>query len=362
MLRDLIVLGVSSTAGSRTRAKRYRLFNEIPALRERDILGDLEYEAVIVDHLMKPSGNRPGFDEFRARSLAVTIMGIARSALTTWAHDPIVRSDGRRGAGPRRTHVSFARDGAVVIRGALSPSQVALAAAGIEAVLADPSPLALTASSPDDPGRFVEDFRNWQRIDAISELALDPALGALAAELMGSATARFFHDHVLVKEPGTRQRTPWHQDLPYFNVAGTQNVSFWIPVDPVPIDGSLEFVGGSHLGPWCTPRTFMDQVARWFPDGQLAELPDIEADRSAFPILTWDLEPGDLVAFHMLTIHGAPGFVGPGRRRVLSLRYLGDDMVHAPRPWRTSPPFPELDGFPAGVALDHPLFPLVHRT
>jgi hypothetical protein len=46
---------------------------------------------------------------------------------------------------------------------------------------------------------------------------------------------------------------------------------------------------------------------------------------------------------------------------VLSVRFLGDDMVHAPRPWATSPPFPGLDAeLPAGSPMDHPLFPLLH--
>lgn len=254
----------------------------------------------------------------------------------------------------------YAEHGAVVVRGALDPDQIASAAAGIEHVLEHPSPLAIAASRPDDPGRFVEDFRRWQSVPEIGSVALDERLGGLAASLMASATARLYHDHILVKEADTRQRTPWHQDLPYFNVDGFQNVSFWIPVDPVPADASLEFIAGSHRGPWCTPRTFMDHAAKWFPDGTLAELPDIEARRDAYPILSWALEPGDLVAFHMLTIHAAPGFPGPGRRRVLSIRYLGDDAVHAPRPWRTSPPFPELAGqLPDGAPLDHSLFPIL---
>jgi len=88
LLRSLIVLGVSATSGSRIRAKRYRLFNDIEALRHRDVLGDLAYERVIVDHLVARSSGRSATDEFRARALAVTAMGIARSALTTWAHDP----------------------------------------------------------------------------------------------------------------------------------------------------------------------------------------------------------------------------------------------------------------------------------
>ena len=68
---------------------------------------------------------------------------------------------------------------------------------------------------------------------------------------------------ILVKEPNTRQRTPWHQDQPYYNIEGSQNVSMWIPVDPVAREATLEFVAGSHLGPWLMPRTFMDQQAKW---------------------------------------------------------------------------------------------------
>jgi hypothetical protein len=66
------------------------------------------------------------------------------------------------------------------------------------------------------------------------------------------------------------------------------------------------------------------------------------------------------VFFHMLTLHAAGG-VGPNRRRrVLSVRFLGDDMVHAPRPWDTSPPFPGLaDELPPGAPMDHPLFPVL---
>ena len=37
----------------------------------------------------------------------------------------------------------------------------------------------------------------------------------------------------------------------------------------------------------------------------------------------------------------------------------GDDMVFAPREWKTSPPFPELDRLEAGAPLDHPLFPVI---
>jgi len=254
----------------------------------------------------------------------------------------------------------FQRDGAVCIRQLLTADELALLRDGIEANLAAPSPRAKVASRPDDPGRFFEDFCNWQDIDAFRRFIFEAPLAQLAQRLMGSNTVRLYHDHLLVKEPGTRQRTPWHQDQPYYNIEGEQNVSMWIPVDPVSRAATLEFVAGSHKGPWLMPRTFMDNHAKWFPEGSLEDLPDIEGARERFPIVGWNIEPGDFVCFHMLTLHAAAGVEGPNRRRVFSVRFLGDDIRHAPRSWKTSPDFPGLaERLPAGAPMDDPLFPLL---
>jgi ectoine hydroxylase-related dioxygenase (phytanoyl-CoA dioxygenase family) len=257
---------------------------------------------------------------------------------------------------------AFQRDGAVVVRGLASADQLAELERGIERVLADPSDRFLVASPDTDTGRFVEDFCNWQRIAEFERFIRTSRAAEVAAALMRSTTVRLFHDHTLVKEPGTRQRTPWHQDQPYYNVDGTQNCSMWLPVDPVPRSSTLEFVAGSHRGPWLMPRTFVDDQARWFPEGSLQELPDVEGDLGRDPdshrILGWALEPGDAVFFHMLELHAAGGVDGPHRRRAFSVRFLGDDAVHAPREWRTSPDFPGLaEELPAGAPMDHPLFP-----
>ena len=255
---------------------------------------------------------------------------------------------------------AYARDGAVVLRGVLNADELRTLEAGIEHNLLHLSPLAMVASEPDDPGRFVEDFCTWQSNPAYQRILRESALPHLAAQLMQSQAVRLYHDHLLVKEAGTRQPTPWHQDQPYYNVGGVQNVSFWIPVDPVPLASTLRFVAGSHAGTWYMPRTFRDQQAKWFPEGALAELPPIDAEPSTYRQLGWALEPGDCVAFHMLSLHASSG-TGPGaRRRVFSARYLGDDATHAPRRWRTSPPFPGLEAvLPDGASMEHPLFPTV---
>jgi ectoine hydroxylase-related dioxygenase (phytanoyl-CoA dioxygenase family) len=143
-------------------------------------------------------------------------------------------------------------------------------------------------------------------------------------------------------------------------VSGRQNVSFWIPVDPVSLESSLRFVAGSHAGTWYMPRSFRDNQAKWFADGTLAELPNIDGHPDTHRQLAWSLQPGDAVAFHMLTLHASGGVGLAQRRRVFSARYMGDDARHAVRPWRTSPPF---EGLPERLAdqavMDDPLFPRV---
>jgi ectoine hydroxylase-related dioxygenase (phytanoyl-CoA dioxygenase family) len=253
---------------------------------------------------------------------------------------------------------AFQADGAVVLRRLLEPHEVELLRAGIDENLAHPSGRAKVASGGDDPGFFLEDFCCWQENECYRRLIFESALGETGARLMQSRAARLYHDHMLTKEPGTRQATPWHQDQPYYNISGRQNCSFWIPVDPVSRESTLEFVAGSHRGPWLMPRSFLDAQARWFPEGSLADLPDIDSQRDRYRVLGWELEPGDAVCFHMLTLHASAG-VGPGRRRrVFSVRLIGDDIRHAPRRWPTSPDFPGLSReLTAGAPMAHPLFP-----
>jgi ectoine hydroxylase-related dioxygenase (phytanoyl-CoA dioxygenase family) len=258
---------------------------------------------------------------------------------------------------------AFKRDGAIVIRGLFSAAEMALLERGIERNMATPSDLAIVASKPQDPGYFLEDFCNWQRIEEYRRFVFESPAAQAAGALMGSRQVRLYHDHLLVKEPKTVAETPWHQDQPYYNIDGNMNCSMWLPVDAVKEQSTLRFVAGSHLGGWLMPRSFMSNEAKWFPEGTLKDLPDIDGDPIKYRTLAWALEPGDALFFHMLTLHGAGGVGGGQRRRVLSVRFMGDDIVHAPRPWRTSPPFPGLaERLPAGAAMEQPEFPILWKA
>lgn len=173
---------------------------------------------------------------------------------------------------------AFEADGVVVLRGVFR-DWIDTLARGVDAVLAAPSPLERSYQPTDGSAPFFQDFCNWQRIPEFRAFIHESPAGALVAALTRSKSARFFHDHILIKWPGTSTVTPWHQDAPYYCVDGTRSVSFWTPLDPVPAATALQCVAGSHR--WSSvgfrPQRF--DGSPLFADDDFDATPDIEAER-----------------------------------------------------------------------------------
>ena len=185
------------------------------------------------------------------------------------------------------------------------------------------------------------------------ELARDPALIDMVAQLIGEDVI-LWGCQIFCKPGGDGLETPWHQDGPYYFVEGRQTVSFWSPVDPV-TDASLRCVAGSHLWPReVLPTRWLAETA-FYPDPE-KYLPVPDPDAEGMTVLEWEMEPGDAVAFHFRTLHGARGNLATARRRAFSLRLVGDDARYVERPGRTSPPYPG-HGMVAGQTLREDWFP-----
>ncbi len=250
----------------------------------------------------------------------------------------------------------FQRHGATCIRGAFA-DWVDVIAAGIDRNMAHPGEYA--SENAVTEGRFFDDYCNWTRIPEFERVVRESPAAGIAAKAMRSERAQFFHDHVLVKESGTPKPTPWHQDGPYYFVEGQQTVSFWIPIDPVDT-ASLRLIAGSHL--WdkpVRPVSWADDSDFYEGDHEWVEVPDPDGvDDGRFTILEWAMQPGDAVLFDYRTVHGARGNPKGGRRRALSLRWVGDDARYVERPGRTSPPFPG-HGMVGGQRLRDDWFPII---
>ena len=96
-----------------------------------------------------------------------------------------------------------------------------------------------------------------------------------------------FFDQLFVKEPGSeQQRTPWHQDIPYWPFLGRQIASVWVSATDLTVEeSSLEFLRGSHRwDKYFTPKAFTASGSKWAEANAGDELPDIEAAGPPVPL------------------------------------------------------------------------------
>lgn len=228
---------------------------------------------------------------------------------------------------------AFRDDGAVCLKDALSPATMALAREMFDWSLAHPGPGAAELPSK-GAGTFYQDLANPTALAAYEPLVRDTKVGDTVAILWDQPDVWFMYEQVFRKEGGATRRTPWHQDTPYLPVRGESLAVMWISFDPVGFEHALEFVPGSHRGPIYDGSRFdpEDDTEPLYGDATYPRLPDIEAERDRWPIISWATEPGDVLVFHPAALHGGGGTGASGRRRTLSLRFFGVDAVVAWRP------------------------------
>lgn len=168
-------------------------------------------------------------------------------------------------------------------------------------------------------------------------------LAETAARLLQSREIRLYNDHLFVKEAGKSVATDWHQDLPFWPFAGQQITAAWIALTPVRrAESAVHYVRGSHRsGRFYQPNALAMSDTQ-HPDFLAMEpCPNyFEAGRCADEdMLSWDMEPGDVLWHNGLTFHGAEANTSPNgaTRAGLTVRFLGDDVTWSPRPFFRAP-------------------------
>jgi ectoine hydroxylase-related dioxygenase (phytanoyl-CoA dioxygenase family) len=93
---------------------------------------------------------------------------------------------------------------------------------------------------------FLQVMNIWTKSPVVREFVFGKRLARLAAELMGTAGVRLYHDQALYKE-GRGGFTPWHADQYYWPLASTHSITAWIPLQATPLEmGPLAFAPRSH--------------------------------------------------------------------------------------------------------------------
>lgn len=228
-------------------------------------------------------------------------------------------------------------------------------------VRASGRPLLLDKVDRDRKGSFFLDTGVTARIKDFKRFAMRGAAPEIAAALLGGNTVRLYDDQIFVKEPNTSERTAFHQDSTYMEIEGDQCCVLWIPVDPVTTEnGGLVYVRRSHRdGRRYRPNVFISQAS--LPGSEGDELPDIEGHPGDFDLVSFDVEPGDVLVHHYHTVHGAGGNLSRYQvRRAATLRYAGDDIRTFARPWAPKRLHIKQQ-LPVGSPLSGDDFPVVWR-
>lgn len=194
-------------------------------------------------------------------------------------------------------------------------------------------PILLDDIGDQAPGSFFVDTGLSARLKDFRRFVMRGVAPEIAGYLMGSRTVRFFDDQIFVKEPGTPQRTAYHQDASYFEITGDQCCVLWIPVDPVTREnGGMVYVRGSHRhGKKYAANVFLSQAP--LPGSEGEDLTRIETHPEEYDLVHFDVEPGDVLVHHYLTVHGTGGNLSRYQvRRAASIRYAGDDIRFQHRP------------------------------
>ena len=231
---------------------------------------------------------------------------------------------------------TYHRDGVLLLPGMFDKDWIELLSKGLDANIEAPTRRSRIWYKDTSGRSMFYDHTAWQGIEEYRKFIFNSPAAQICGQLMRSTTINFFFDSVFVRSTGTQFETPWHQDEPYWSVEGYDACSIWMPLGPVKQKNALSFVPGSHrlktvfkqynfgdLNP--VRKKNVDQVD--FSDIAEQEFPDINADPKRFGVVSWDMQPGDCIAFNGRTMHGGSGKLDDDcELRVFTTKWVGDDV------------------------------------
>lgn len=209
---------------------------------------------------------------------------------------------------------SFHRDGFAVIHNFLDPSELAGLQSGLDRFLRDIAP------TVDRAHVMYEDSADPASLKQADCIHLEPTLDQwriggrvrqLAEFLIGPVVPQ--QGEFFDKPPHNNRPTPPHQDGFYFCLDPNIACTIWIPLDRADRDnGALSYVKGSHrLGVLPHRAT----AVLGFSQGLIPDPATLGES------VLCEVDPGDILVHHSLTVHSASGNTSPRHRRSIGYVY-----------------------------------------
>lgn len=162
-----------------------------------------------------------------------------------------------------------------------------------------------------------------------------------------------------LKAPRTTDHVSWHQDLTYWGLDGTDQVSAWVALSPITqANGCMRFVPGSHR------RTIEAHRDTFAEDNQLTRGQVLAVDIDESQAVPVTLAPGEISLHHGHLFHASGPNTTPAWRIGITMIYLAPSMrqvvakkdyarlVRGEDTYRhfECPPRPRFDFDPIGIA------------
>jgi len=265
----------------------------------------------------------------------------------------------------------YHRDGVVPLRGMFDKDWIELLNKGLDANYKSPTERSRIWDKNDAGHTMFYDTLAWREIEEYKKFIFDSPAAQICGQLMKTKAVHYFFDAVFVRSPGTKFETPWHQDEPYWSIEGYDACTLWMPLVPVKQKNCLSFVPGSHLFKSVfNQKNFGELTGN--PKDQVdfskvadQEFPDINADPERFAVVSWELQPGDCIAFNGRTMHGGSGKLDNDTNlKVFTTKWMGDDVRIKFRNYGMDPDFSSVmikKGLKSGDRPSTDMYPLVWK-
>lgn len=211
----------------------------------------------------------------------------------------------------------FQRDGHILLRGVASKDEIAAYRPVILQARDKYGAEAIPLAQRDTYGKaFLKGMNLWPHDEGVKKFVLARRFAKIAADLLGVAGVRVYHDQALLKE-AAGGLTPWHQDQHYWPLLTDNTITMWMPlVDATPEMGTMHFASGSHKNGYLGDLPISDESE--FKFEQFIEKRGYTKSPGAA------MAAGDATFHYGWTLHGAPGNSSSQNREVMTIIWYPD--------------------------------------
>jgi len=213
----------------------------------------------------------------------------------------------------------FMKDGCILIKNILNNNDVELFRShighAVEKHFEERKRLQQSEVVDDYNAYFTQVTNLWEKDEMVKRFVFAKRFAKIAADLMGVAGVRLYHDQALFKEPGGLP-TPWHQDQYYWPLNTTNAITMWMPlVDVSKKMGALKFALKSQEDGPIGDIAISDQSDAFYEKC---------IQDKGYHVADNVLKAGDATFHTGWTIHAASGNDSATRREVMTIIYYED--------------------------------------